>query len=778
MTDTPHNVPEAPVAIAGKRHLRLVHTGVADVVAAQQPAVTQRLVLTGWRQLPKPLVRPSAWAGLLEQMWPGESLRIVHTLQRCGPKPMAYAMHVDLLQSTTTRASQTPRVLPQALLSLLPGQQFDPVSITPGGVPEVWPLRAVVTPLPIPLAERQGEARVGAERLSPMAELVPFPADLPNWALTVPFDEPLSDALQLELHVRAVEPSDSQRQRWLELLQRLGSGNVLAFQPGSPVAVECADPDLKEGLLNLLQTWLRQPRPGFTLHLAVRSPDDLSTFVLQRIARDVFGRMPFQLRLADDDTDELACPSPLLKPGKGMGGLFAADDRLDAFGLQEITDTPDALPEGPGSIVGHAGRDTPVILPDAHRLSHVAVLGGSGTGKSSFMLRMMTEDIRRGFGVGLIDVHGDLYDRALALIPQADLHRVVTIDIEDPDFSVALNPMQGTAGNAEMQNYVANQILEIIEKLFETEQSTGPMMRNHVRHALRLAMCHPEGGTLADAARVFEDPAHRRWLLSRADRQLVDYFKAFLKTDGENGFANWLPYLMARFNPFVQNPVLRRMLCRPSTLNLRQAMDEGWIVLFRLSKSVLQELECSLLGTLLLLQFQVAALGRAKQPESQRRPFHLFVDEFHTFANDSTPALFREARKFGLGLTVATQSLSSLRHRRGGDLANAVLANTATKVLFRLSPMDAHMLDEYVEPGFTARDLSRCPNYQAVVSLTGADLPAFRLHAAVPKPTDTPVCIDTLRAASGRRHGTPMAEAQALLAQRDLTPAVAPQELP
>jgi len=87
-------------------------------------------------------------------------------------------------------------------------------------------------------------------------------------------------------------------------------------------------------------------------------------------------------------------------------------------------------------------------------------------------------------------------------------------------------------------------------------------------------------------------------------------------------------------------------------------------------------------------------------------------------------------------------------------------------------------LDEYVEPGFTARDLSRCPNYQAVVSLTGADLPAFRLHAAVPKPTDTPVCIDTLRAASGRRHGTPMAEAQALLAQRDLTPAVAPQGLP
>jgi hypothetical protein len=484
----------------------------------------------------------------------------------------------------------------------------------------------------------------------------------------------------------------------------------------------------------------------------------------------MLGRMPFELVLTSDEGDLQAARSPLLRPGQGMPGLFAPESRLAAFGVPEIVTPPAALPEGPGSVVGHAGRDTPVAVPDTLRLMHVAVLGGSGTGKSSFMLRMLTEDIRRGFGAGLIDVHGDMFDRALALIPPCEQHRVVLVDIEDPDFSVALNPMRGTAGRPELQNYVANQILEIIERLFETPDSTGPMMRNHVRHALLAAMAHPEGGTLADAARLFEDAAFRQWLLRQADRHLADYFKAFLATHGENGYANWLPYLTARFNPFVQNPALRRMLCRPSTLNLRQAMDEGWIVLFRLSKSALQELECALLGTLLLLQFQVAALGRARQPEAQRRPFHLYVDEFHTFANDSTPALFREARKFGLGLAVATQSLGSLRHRNGGDLANAVLANTATKVLFRLSPLDARMLEEYVEPEFAARHLSRCPNHQAVVSLAGSDMPAFRMYAALPQPADMPVCIHSLRQASGRRHGTPLAEADAMLARRDLPP--------
>lgn len=768
MTDTITHAPAGPPL--RHRHLRLVPAANTGGLVATVPTATHRLVLAGWRPAPDPRVRVSAWAGLLEQMWPGEVLRLVHTLRRSGQKPEAYTLTIDLLQPLSARASQTPRAMRQAIVSLLPGQEFDVAPVDAEGATADLPLRAVITPANVVLAERRsgpGSVAIGFE---PLPRTAPFPVDLPSWALTVPFDEPLADTLQLEVQIRAEELNDTRRQQWHELLRRLRSGNVRAFQPGAPLAEECADASLREAVEALLKTWLRQPAIGFSLRLAIRSAEDLSAFVLRRIARDVLGRMPFELVLTSEEADMEAASSPLLRPGQGIPGLFAPENRLATFDVPEIVPTPAALPEGPGSVVGHAGRDTPVAIPDALRLMHLAVLGGTGTGKSSFMLRMLMEDIRRGFGAGLIDVHGDMCDRALDLLPPEEHHRVVVIDIDDPEFSVALNPLHGTQGNPDLQSYVANQILEIIERLFETPESTGPKMRNNVRHALIAAMCHPEGGTLADAARVFEDPAFRRWLLSRADRQTADYFKAFVATDGEHGFANWLPYMLARFHPFVTNRKMRRILCRPSTLNLRQAMDEGWLLFFRVSKSALQELECSLLGTLLLLQFQVAALSRASVPESQRRPFYLYVDEFHTFANDSTPALFREARKFGLGLTVATQSLSSLRHRNGGDLANAVLANTATKALFRLSPLDARMLEEYVEPEFTARHLSRCPNYQAVLSLAGADMSAFRLHAALPQPVGTAVCIQRLRQASGRRHGTPLAEADAMLARRDLPP--------
>lgn len=751
-------------------HLRLVPAASTRDLFAAVPIATHRMVLAGWRPVSEPRVRASAWAGLLEQMWPGEALRLVHTLRRSGHEPEAYTLALDLLQPLSARGSQTPIAMRQALVSLLPGQEFNTAPCNTEEAAEPLPLRAIVTPASVLLAQRRSGSGSAAVHFDPLPRTVPFPVDLPSWALTVPFDEPLADSLQLQVQICAEELDDTRRQQWHELLRRLRSGNVRAFQPGAPMSEECADRGLREAVEALLQSWLRQPVVGFTLRLAIRSTGDLSAFVLRRIARDVLGRMPFELVLSSDEADLHAPRSPLLRPGQGMPGLFAPENRLAAFGVPEIVPPPTALPEDPGSVIGHAGRDTPVVIPDALRLMHVAVDGGSGTGKSNFMLRMLTEDIRRGFGAGVIDVHGGLCDSALALLRPEDHHRVVFVDIEDSDFSVALNPMHGTQDNPDLQNYVANQILEIIEHHFETPDSTGPKMRNNAKHALIAAMGHPEGGTLADAARVFEDPAFRRWLLSRANRQTADYFKAFVATDGEHGFNNWLPYMLARFHPFVMNRKLRRMLCRPSTLNLRQAMDEGWLLFFRLSKSALQELECSLLGTLLLLQFQVAALSRANVPESQRRPFYLYVDEFHTFANDSTPALFREARKFGLGLTVATQSLSSLRHRKGGELTNAVLANTATKALFRLSPLDARMLEDYVAPEFTARDLSRTPNYQAVLSVAGSDMTAFRVRAALPQPVDTPVCIRSLRQASGLRHGTPLAEADAMLARRELPP--------
>ena len=56
-----------------------------------------------------------------------------------------------------------------------------------------------------------------------------------------------------------------------------------------------------------------------------------------------------------------------------------------------------------------------------------------------------------------------------------------------------------------------------------------------------------------------------------------------------------------------------------------------------------------------------AALERCLIPRAKRVPCHLYVDEFQDFVTDSVASMLSEARKFGLHLTLANQTLGHPR---------------------------------------------------------------------------------------------------------------------
>ena len=63
---------------------------------------------------------------------------------------------------------------------------------------------------------------------------------------------------------------------------------------------------------------------------------------------------------------------------------------------------------------------------------HVHLIGGTGTGKSTLMLNMLAEAMRAGKGVLLIDPHGDLWEKALRLVPPARRNDLVLVHPTDP----------------------------------------------------------------------------------------------------------------------------------------------------------------------------------------------------------------------------------------------------------------------------------------------------------------------------------------------------------
>ena len=757
-----NNSADGCVSIVPPTKLRLVRAN-ACVAHADVLDTTARFRMTGIRP-GKTVLRPSAWADFVDRLWPGEQVHLEHTIVRKGDVATSYEFNISLVQSLACRASESRLALPQALKSLFPLQRYEACVDLGTQEDAAWPVRARLEPA----ALRLMDANVGKVMRADLLPSVVHPGELPNWVLTAPFDEPLAEALRIEIRIAAVEFDAPKQDEAMSLLRRIRCGAIRAAHPNSAVTDAAHDPALVTQMESRLRQWVRHPAPAYVFDVIIRSPAALSNYVLQRLARDVFGAYPWTLELADDAQSFAAINTSRwpFKSEQGQGGWFPGTDRALGFGVPAIDPEPAGLPLGLGAQVGVCGT-TAIIIPDSLRTSHVAVVGGSGTGKSTLLLRLLEQDMARGHGCGLIDPHGDLVDAVIGVVPRHRVKDVVLIDVEDPCHSVALNPMDGTRGNALLRNFVASQIVDLVERLFENPTTTGPVLRNNLRNALLLAMCHPEGGTIADAARLFEDNDFRDWLKSKSDEQLRDYFKAFERSQGsENGFDAWKPYILARLHPFTKNPALLRLFNRPSTVSISKLMDEGRIVLFRLSKATLQDIECKLAGSLLTMQFHIAALARAKLPPEVRRPFHLVIDEFHTFANESTPALFREARKFGLGLTVATQSFSSLRTGQGSDLVSAVLASTATKVLFRLSPQDANLVDDYSEPAFSAKELTKTRNHHAVVCMSASETPAFRMKADQSVPAGDPLPIATVSSLSGEAFGTPNAEVHEYLARR------------
>ena len=172
--------------------------------------------------------------------------------------------------------------------------------------------------------------------------------------------------------------------------------------------------------------------------------------------------------------------------------------------------------------------------------------------------------------------------------------------------------------------------------------------------------------------------------------------------------------LQNKLGAFLSDPLLNRILTQAkSSIKLRQIMDNGKILLVNLAKGKIGEDTASLLGSMLVSRFGLAALSRADIPEVERQDFSLFVDEVGTFSTISFANILAEARKYRLSLFLSTQMLSNLEPR----VRDAILGNIGTLIAFRLGINDAEVLAKEFYPEFSAVDLLNLPNYHIYLKL-------------------------------------------------------------
>jgi hypothetical protein len=364
-----------------------------------------------------------------------------------------------------------------------------------------------------------------------------------------------------------------------------------------------------------------------------------------------------------------------------------------------------------------------VRITDRELSAHGLVLGATGSGKTTTLLTILTQQIRQGRSVVAIDMKGSpAFTRQLADAAAAAGRPFKLWTIDGPSF---WNPLQH--GNP----------TELKDRLIATERFTEPHYKQAAARYLQTALkvfaaAHPERSpTLDEVVRLMDPrrlPAALRGL-PPGFRQDVQGYLSELTPDQHSAIRG----LQSRLAIITESHTGRFLAPPPvgdsadaggaasnatdagagageaagsavggregdgaadvgagagaagagELIDVRRALESNEVVVFSLNSSLYEELSVQV-GTMLVRDLISATGSRIKQLENgeQLSQATIAIDEYSSIGNDHVTALFARSREAGQGMLVATQEMADL-DRAGRGVLNQVLGNTGFKLTLR-----------------------------------------------------------------------------------------------
>ena len=415
----------------------------------------------------------------------------------------------------------------------------------------------------------------------------------------------------------------------------------------------------------------------------------------------------------------------------------------------------------------YRGQKTEIRIAPEDRLRHLYSIGQTGVGKTQIFLKMILQDIKNGNGCCFIDPHGSDVQTILANIPPERLDDVIYFDPSYLDRPMGLNMMEFDERYPQQKSLVIGELMMLFDKLFDMKAQGGAMFGQYFRNSALLNMEDPSSGnTVLEITRVLANKDFRAMKLSKNKNPIIaEFWKSAEATSGEQGLENFVPYISSKFDDFISNEFLRPVILQEkSSFNFREIMDSKKILLVNLSKGLLGEKNANLIGLVMIMKLQMAAMSRADSPDpSVFPPFYVYLDEFQNVVTESISAILSEARKYKLVLHMTHQYMSQLPDY----IKSAVFGNVGNMMFFRIDPADAAVAEPRIMPRFTKDDIIKQENFNCIASIMvhGKPVPAFNMNTLqpdgfVPKPTDL-VKLEQIKQLSYMKYGRPRAEIEA-----------------
>ncbi len=380
-------------------------------------------------------------------------------------------------------------------------------------------------------------------------------------------------------------------------------------------------------------------------------------------------------------------------------------------------------PTGPGTSLGVDRAGRAVALSDREVAAHGLIVGASGAGKSTTLLTILTDHVRRGRAVVALDLKGSpAFARELSRAAAAAGRPFRLWTLDGP---AVWNPL--AHGNA----------TELKDKLIATERFTEPHYQRaaerYVQTVLQaLQEAQPaRAPTLHQVVELMEP--HRLASLSRSlsperAERIRDYLAALtpdqlsairglgtrLAIVTESSAGQFLspreaparllspreaaaPLLSPREAPaWLLSPreapaagtapapaAAAGAATAPPVIDLQSALEGDEVVLFSLNSSSYGKLAAQI-GTLVVQDLTTAAGARLKRAGQGMplRPAIIAIDEFSALGAENVLHLLARGREAGLPVLVATQEMADLERAAPG-LRDQVLGIVGLKIAHR-----------------------------------------------------------------------------------------------
>jgi hypothetical protein len=318
-----------------------------------------------------------------------------------------------------------------------------------------------------------------------------------------------------------------------------------------------------------------------------------------------------------------------------------------------------------------------VLLSDRQLSAHALILGASGAGKTTTLLAILTDHVRRGRAVVAIDLKGSpTFTRELATAA-AEAGR--PFRLWTPDGPGHWNPLEHGNPTA------------LKDKLISTERFTEPHYQRAAERYTQTVLqvlqhAQPDRPpTLSDVVGLM-DQRRMVGVLRDVPRPLAERVQDYLaglspdQQSAVRGLASRLAIISESHTGAYLEP-------GPEMIDVRSALAGPEVVLFSLNASTYGKLSAQI-GAL-VIQDLTAALGdRLAAPapaldgSGGRAGALIGIDEFSALDADNVVSLFARAREANMSVLLATQELADL-DRAARGLRDQVIGNTAVKIAHR-----------------------------------------------------------------------------------------------